>query len=395
MQAYSALPRLVLKTGAILKDKIFLQTRNNGIGIVSTNELESSKANSPKLLITKVKTRVKTYFEFASIAPIPYEENNIEIYFNSLNYHDLDVDYRYRIKGLADDWTETKSGYVNYVSLSANDYEFEVQSRFGLGNWSTSESISFSIVPPIWQRWWFILIAALLLLFVIYQALNFRFRIKTREKLLIIDRLTAEQKALRTRMDPHFMFNVLSSLQYLILRKKNTEATAFLNRFSSLLRSTLNHSDSESITISEELKFLEEYIQLERMRLEESFDYEIIVEESVSHSNQIQPFIIQPFVENSIQHGLRAKQQGGMLKLRFSKQGAFLKVEIIDNGLGYLKTLENKSTSKKHKSLGIQTINQRLKMYNGKDIKDSVEIADLSAVGEEGTRVTIVLKMIK
>lgn len=154
------------------------------------------------------------------------------------------MDYRYRIKGLADDWTETKSGYVNYVSLSANDYEFEVQSRFGLGNWSTSESISFSIVPPIWQRWWFILIAALLLLFVIYQALNFRFRIKTREKLLIIDRLTAEQKALRTRMDPHFMFNVLSSLQYLILRKKNTEATAFLNRFSSLLRSTLNHSDS-------------------------------------------------------------------------------------------------------------------------------------------------------
>ena len=305
------------------------------------------------------------------------------------------MDYRYRIKGLADDWTETKSGYVNYVSLSANDYEFEVQSRFGLGNWSTSESISFSIVPPIWQRWWFILIAALLLLFVIYQALNFRFRIKTREKLLIIDRLTAEQKALRTRMDPHFMFNVLSSLQYLILRKKNTEATAFLNRFSSLLRSTLNHSDSESINISEELKFLEEYIQLERMRLEESFDYEIIVEESGSHSNQIQPFIIQPFVENSIQHGLRAKQQGGMLKLRFSKQGAFLRVEIIDNGLGYLKTLENKSTSKKHKSLGIQTINQRLKMYNGKDIKDSVEIADLSAVGEEGTRVTIVLKMIK
>ena len=102
-----------------------------------------------------------------------------------MNYNDLDVDYRYRLKGVTDDWTATKTGYVNYVSLSANDYAFEVQSRFGLGNWSSSESVSFSIIPPIWQRWWFILSAALFVLLGVYLALNFRVKINTREKLLI------------------------------------------------------------------------------------------------------------------------------------------------------------------------------------------------------------------
>lgn len=395
VRAYSALPRLVLKTGATLNDKIYLQTRNNGIGIVATASIESSESNSPKLLITKVKTKANSYFHFSNIEPIPYQENNIEIYFNSLNYHDLDVDYRYRLKGVASDWTSTKTGYVNYVSLSANEYEFEVQSRFGLGSWSSSELISFSIIPPIWQRWWFIAAAALLLLFAIYQALNFRFKINTREKVLIIDRLTAEQKALRTRMDPHFMFNVLSSLQYLILRKKNDQATAFLNRFSSLLRSTLNHSDSEYVTVKEELKFLEEYIELEKMRLEDAFNYQISIDDKVDQMSKVPPFILQPFVENSIQHGLRAKQSGGMLNLKFISDQQYLRIEITDNGMGYLKSLENKSKTKKHKSLGIQTINQRLKIYNGKEIQESVTIEDLSTVGQVGTKVTVLLKLIK
>ena len=395
VKAYSALPRLVLKTGAILEDNIYLQTRNNGIGIVALKSIESSESNSPQLLITKVKTKARSYFSFDEVAPIPYEYNNIEIYFNSLNYHDLDVDYRYRLKGVADNWTVTNAGYVNYVSLSANDYEFEVQSRFGLGVWSESESFSFSVIPPIWQRWWFIVAAALLVLFVIYQALNFRFKINTKEKLLIIDRLTAEQKALRTRMDPHFMFNVLSSLQYLILRKKNDQATAFLNRFSSLLRSTLNHSDSEFVTLKEELKFLEEYIQLEKMRLEDAFEYEINVDQNVEKTNKIPPFILQPFVENSIQHGLKAMQTGGKLQLSFKLSGRYLHVEIIDNGVGYLQSVQNKSKTKKHKSLGIQTINERLKIYNDLGIQESVEILDLKEVGKKGTKVTVLLKLMK
>ena len=135
-------------------------------------------------------------------------------------------------------------------------------------------------------------------------------------------------------MDPHFMFNVLSSLQYLILRKKNDQATAFLNRFSSLLRSTLNHSDSEYVTIKEELKFLEEYIQLEKMRLDDAFKYKISVDPKVDQTNKIPPFILQPFLENSIQHGLRAKQTGGLLQLKFIVEEDYLIIEITDNGMG-------------------------------------------------------------
>ena len=111
--------------------------------------------------------------------------------------------------------------------------------------------------------------------------------------------------------------------------------------------------------------------------------------------SKIPPFILQPFIENSIQHGLRAKQEGGKLKLHFVMEKSWLKVEITDNGMGYLKSVESKSKESKHKSLGIQTINERLKVYNGKELNESVKIVDLSSLGQEGTQVTVVLKLIK
>ena len=211
--------------------------------------------------------------------------------------------------------------------------------------------------------------------------------------MLTIDRLTAEQKALRTRMDPHFMFNVLSSLQYLILRKKNDQANLFLNRFSSLLRNTLKQSDIEVISISEELTFLTEYIELEKMRLEDSFEFFIEIDELIDKSNVIPPFIIQPFVENSIQHGLKAYQIGGVLSLKLSLQGVFLKVVVRDNGMGY----NNSKTSKvnRDKSYGIQTIEQRLKMYNNNKKDENIKIIDLETIGERGTEVEVLIKLKK
>lgn len=395
VEAFRSLPRMALKKAIIADNKLITQTRNSGIGIIELDRLVDGKLYTPELLIIRVETENELYYKNFNIKPIPYDENNLQLSFKTLDYHILDVKFRFKLNQVDDDWTATNTGFVNYVALSPGDYEFVVQSRFGLGDWSKSKKIKFKIVPPFWQRWWFILALSLFIIIITYQLINYRFRVINREKSLAIGRLTAEQKALRAKMDPHFMFNIIASVQYLILRKKNKQATVFLNQFSSLLRNTLNQTDSEYISISDEIKFLKEYIELEKMRLEDKFDYLITIEEEINKDQQIPTFIIQPFVENAIHHGLKSIIEQGELKIVFKKENAYLKISIEDNGIGYETSLESKKERRKHISHGIETIKNRLKMYNDKAKIDDIIIEDLRQFGNNnsGTRVTVLIKI--
>ncbi len=110
---------------------------------------------------------------------------------------------------------------------------------------------------------------------------------------MIIDKLKAEQRALRAQMDPHFVFNVVASAQYLVLKEENEKAIEFLNMFSSLMRSILDYSNNNLITLEQEVKFIKDYINLEHFRLEHSFSYNINLNQVSSNTNdRIPPFII-------------------------------------------------------------------------------------------------------
>ena len=394
VEAFKSLPRMVLKAAIIKDNQLIVQTRNSGIGFIDLNVLIENPLYSPHLIIKRVQTKSKRYEKKFQIEPILYDENNLQISFESLNYHDLDLTYRFKLD-TEDDWTTTTTGYVNYASLDPGEYEFIVQSRFGLGLWSDAKKIKFEIVPPIWRRTWFIILISLIVLLLIYWVFNYRFRLINKEKSLIIGRLTAEQKALRAKMDPHFMFNVISSIQYLILRKENEKATTFLNQFSSLLRNTLNQADNEYISISDELKFLKGYINLEKMRLEDRFDYQFIISDEINIEDSIPTYIIQPFIENAIHHGLKALEAGGQLKLAITQENNFIKVVVSDNGIGYNTSLKAKIVRRKHVSHGIQTIESRLKIYNGKQINSNILIEDLGELGhnQTGTRATVFIKI--
>ena len=395
IEAFQPLPRIVIKSAIIRNDKLFIQTRNSGIGIIELEELGKNRLLSPELLITRIQTKNDLFYKEVEIAPLPHDENSLQLSFKSLNYHGLDVLYRFKFKDSEEEWTTTTTGFVNFVSLEPNTYEFVVQSRFGLGEWSESKSIHFEIVPPFWKRWWFIVSASAVILLLSYRIVTYRFRIINKEKSLIIGRLTAEQKSLRAKMDPHFMFNIISSVQYLILRKENKKATQFLNQFSSLLRNTLNQSDMEYISIEDEIKFLKEYIDLEKMRLEDKFDYNFSTDELVNKEQRIPTFILQPFVENAIHHGLKGIDAKGHLKLSFASENSVLKITIEDDGIGYNSSL--KAKNKKRVSHGIQTIKDRLKIYNGNHSKEPIEIQDLSEIesSKRGTRVTVTIKIKK
>ena len=229
-----------------------------------------------------------------------------------------------------------------------------------------------------------------------YKLIDYRFKSIKREKDLIIDRLMAEQRALRAQMDPHFVFNIVASAQYLILKNENEKANQFLDLFSRLMRSILDQSNQNYQSIKMELKFLEDYIQLEAFRLENKFEYQIETDGISSIENElIPPFFIQPFIENAIHHGLKNKMGKGFLQLWISREDPFIKVVIQDDGIGREAANKFKRKEKQErKSHGIRIIKERLALHHYGVGKNEVLIEDLKdGVTAIGTRVTIYIKI--
>ncbi len=251
-----------------------------------------------------------------------------------------------------------------------------------------------------------ILLAALLLL-LIAGALtwrNLRLR-KKYEQLEMLRRQTElqqqaqdlEMKALKAQMNPHFIFNSLSSINWFILKNKTQEASDYLTSFSRLIRMVLTNSDKPVISLDEELKMLRLYLDMEQLRLEHSFDYKIEMMNNIDASEiYMPPMILQPFCENAIWHGLSHKTEKGVLTVNFELHEHLLNCTIADNGVGRQKADQLKNNkSHKEKSLGIQITKSRLSLFNGAQ-KESEFYNIEDVVNEEGaidgTKVTLKIK---
>ncbi|MCP4443392.1 MAG: tetratricopeptide repeat protein [Aureispira sp.] len=205
-----------------------------------------------------------------------------------------------------------------------------------------------------------------------------------------------EQRALHAQMNPHFMFNSLNSIQSLIATGDNSAASIYLARFSRLMRTILQHSRETFVPIQKEIEFISNYVELEKRRFNEAFDIEIDDEDvEDTHFTMIPTFVIQPFIENAIIHGLLRKPEKGHLKIMFEHYNKnFLKCIVEDDGIGREKASEFKS-DKKHQSLGVGITEQRLQYlsmnYGIKE--DFVKFIDLkNDTGEAcGTRVELLL----
>lgn len=204
-----------------------------------------------------------------------------------------------------------------------------------------------------------------------------------------------EMQALRAQMNPHFIFNCLNSINRYILKSDQATASLYLTRFAKLIRLILDNSNSHSVTLSNEMEALRLYIEMESIRFEKQFTYSIELEPGLQpDSIFVPPLIIQPYVENSIWHGLLHKEEAGHLNIQLSLSGEhILKCIIEDDGVGRekAKELKSKSASTK-KSLGMKLTEDRLALLNKQaEIDSSVLIEDLVNENGEaaGTRVTI------
>jgi tetratricopeptide (TPR) repeat protein len=210
-------------------------------------------------------------------------------------------------------------------------------------------------------------LAALLIVVILYLLYT---RYKQRQKLLKeqLERSRAdiEQRLLRSQMNPHFLFNSLNTINGFIMSNNVDTASEFLTKFSKLVRHILEYSRKEMILLDEEVKTLRLYLELERMRFNNRFDFDIEVSGDLKTDElYVPPMLTQPFIENALIHGLFPKQEGGTVKIYFSADKAGIKVEIIDNGIGReaAGAMSRKQTDI-HRSLGLQLTRERLALMD-------------------------------
>ena len=203
-----------------------------------------------------------------------------------------------------------------------------------------------------------------------------------------------QQQLLLSQMNPHFIFNALASIQQMIKSGKTKDADFYLGKFASITRIVLEYSREESIPLEKELEVLQSYIELEKLRLDNSFEYQIKFEGDLEPEFiNIPPMAIQPFVENAIKHGLKEKEKKGFLSLVFEDLGDVLKVVIEDNGIGIDSSPEQGRI--KHRSMAMEIFEMR-RMLMQKRFKKKLYIRflDLSSEGASGTRVIIHLPIL-
>jgi len=362
------------------------------------DQIRKRAPRTPHLLIKEVEINNKRQSIGDSTFALEYNSNYVQLSYVGINYTIDGVKYRYRMPGAIDGWKETEETSLQFIQLPPGEYEFEIQAQIKMQAWGIPQKLHFSIAPPYWQTWWFIGLSSLVLAGLVSWIIYMIFRVINREKNLTISRLSAEQKALRAKMDPHFVFNVISSAQYLIMAKENEKAIQFLQIFARLMRNVLDQSSQTSVSMENEIASLKGYMELEYFRLGENFEYTIIgAEEDLWKTEKTIPFVIQPFLENAIHHGLKDKGEQGQLTLTLIVEKDFLKVVIEDNGIGRAAARKIKTKEKaKQQSHGVQIVKDRLKLHNGGKAKNDIIIEDLQdAAGKAvGTRVTIFIKRI-
>lgn len=202
-----------------------------------------------------------------------------------------------------------------------------------------------------------------------------------------------EQKALHLQMNPHFVFNCLSSISSFIVQNGTDQALKYLSKFSKLMRLTLEYSKGQLIPIDKETESLRNYLELEQLRFHDKFDFRITQSDRVEFNVGLPPLLIQPFVENAILHGMVPKEDRGFIHVHFDSENGQIICTIEDDGIGIAGSHKLKENSVAvHKSMALDITKKRLQIMESTTSKSAqIEITDLHHGSETGTRVTLKL----
>ena len=366
-------------------DTVWLAT-NRGIAMFELNRVKYTYPDEP-IYLTSIKINDKA-ISLNNLSILPYNRNNLEFSFEALSFlNQGKIKYRYKLLGIDLHWNETMSRELRLPNLPSGKFSFIISYQKPDMTWSAPTTLfQFEIKKPFWEEAMFIALSVVLTAFIIaiivYRIISIaKARIETQRTILDLER-----SALQAQMNPHFIFNALTSIQSLIAQNKNDNAETFLVAFSKLVRSSLNHSSKSYISLEDELDLLNNYLKIEGLRFQETFNWEMKVTNKFDVEDIfIPPMILQPFIENSIEHGIRPLKRKGNIRVSINPlNDEFIEVKVDDDGIGRLKA-QNKHI-KDRESKGIQLVIDRLKLLNKRSV---VKIIDKTE--DETPKGTLVL----
>lgn len=315
------------------------------------------------------------------------------------------VRYKYLLEGFDENWSApTDATFATYSNLPSGKYTFKVIAGDVMGNWNKTPAVfSFEILPPFWTRWWFILICGLVALFILWGLYKWRVneirkkhqtqQLEYKSKLMLL-----EHQSLNSSMNRHFIFNALNSIQYYMNKEDKLSAHKYLSRFAKLIRMNLDSSMSKLVSVAEEIERLDLYLQIELMRFEDKFQYQIHVDDGVdADSIEIPPMLLQPYVENCILHGILPSDKIGKIdiKVEYNSDKSIV-LSIQDNGIGLEESKARKLLNKPlHVSRGTSITTQRIQLL---EVTNNIKISvngpfDIKNDKNEvlGTRVELII----
>jgi ligand-binding sensor domain-containing protein len=368
---------------------------SSGLSIINLNKIKPN-LTKPNIYITSIEVADSTYNWLANGLNIPWDTKYARISYEGLSYKNMGKAlYRYRLLGLDSNWVYTSSTQCLYSVFKPGSFTFEVEVQNSNGIWSSPASLSITVNPPYWQRIWFIILLALAISGFLYLIYFFRMGELKRRNELINNINLYKQQSLRQQMNPHFIFNTLNSIQYYILEKDTISSHKYLTKFARLMRYTLDNSLHSAIPLRDELESLRLYLELEALRLQGNFTYDIDYQNNESVLDiKIPTLMIQPFVENAIWHGIMLKpDKSGRIQITIRDMETSVLCTIEDNGVGREQAKKiQETTNKVHRSRGFQITQQRIDLLNSMyGQKFNIQIVDLYSHDgiPQGTRVTI------
>jgi ligand-binding sensor domain-containing protein len=309
-----------------------------------------------------------------------------------------EVEFRYRMQQLDPAWiTAGVQREAVYTNIKPGRYTFELEARLPGGEWQSAPSIFIVISAPWYRTWWFYILASVSVLSLVVFLV--RFRSKQIEERTRLEKavLENERSAMRSQINPHFLFNALESIGSFVMKSDVKSTMKYLNSFTKLMRLTLEAGGDGDHPVESEIALLRSYVELEQLRFSHKFDVEFEVDEEIDYDLSIPPMLVQVHVENAILHGLRyLEERQGLLHIRFRKTETRLVVEIEDNGVGR-SFHADKPQRKGHRSMALEINRRRMKLLS-KSFGDEflLNVSDLynSEGKPSGTKVTISIPLI-
>lgn len=350
----------------------------------------------PSVFINSVKINGKDTTTLSHYE-LSHENNAIEFNISGISNSPSGIQYKYMLEGFDKEWIYTVNTSIYYTSLAPGSYTFKVFAMNDSGIWSTVPSvISFTIQPPFYMSAWFLLtlvFGVIIIGFLIYFLIQKQNQLKNKQIEEQKQRaLASELQALRSQMNPHFIFNTLNSIQNFISKNESKDASIYLSKFAKLMRATLANTKRQRISLKDEIETLTLYLELEQLRLNNKFSYEILVDETIdTQYEQVPSMLIQPYVENAIWHGISHKEGNGIIRIQFLPENEhLLKCVVEDNGIGRENAIKLKQNTTSP-SFGMNITKERVELLNSLNGNQlSVKINDLKINNQPaGTRVEL------